>query len=339
MLAQRVSKMWFVGVAAAFLLFGVPATASAAAPVCTPSSALYELPAGLTWLNPRAPCTDADGDAITVKVVDAPDYGTLQPDTEQPLDVKRFYSAKAGAAGNRDTMKFVAVAGGEESNEFTVDVWILPAHSAPVCKDLAITVRAGSSVAIAPSCVDPDGDAFALNVVGAPKHGTYDPARRTYTAAKRFAGRDSMTFAVVDEWMLASAARTVTIAVTRAPGQAPLRADKTAPRLKLAARSPLRSRALRRGLRLTATANEPGRIVIEAFVNDKTARDLGIDTRVGSLARDLAAGKTNLKLRLDPDVRGRLATLKQVKLRLVARMVDSAGNLRTKRLRIKIKHA
>lgn len=333
---MRVSRIWFVSVAAGLLVLGVTGTARAAAPVCTADPALYELPAGLTWLNPRAPCTDADGDAITVQVVDPPDHGTLKPDGTQPIEAKRFYTANTDAAGIRDSMKFVAVANGEQSNEFQVDVWILPAHSAPVCRDLALAVQAGSSVAIVPDCVDPDGDAFVMSARKAPTHGTYDPARHTYTAAPRFAGRDSMTFAVVDEWNLASAPHKVTITVTPAPGQSTLTADKTAPRLKLVARSPLRSRALRRGLRLTATASEPGRIVIEALISRATAQDLGIDTRVGSLARDIGAGKTGLRLKLDRDARTPLATLKHVKLKLVARMVDAAGNLRTKRLRVKI---
>jgi len=43
-----------------------------------------------------------------------------------------------------------------------------------------------------------------------------------------------------------------------------------------------------------------------------------------------------LKLKLDRDARTPLATLRHVKLKLVARMVDAAGNLRTKRLRVKI---
>jgi hypothetical protein len=335
----RMSRICFAGIAAGLLLPGLPGTSSAAAPVCTADPALYELPAGLTWTNPRAPCSDADGDAITIEVVDPPDYGTLQPDGAQAIDVRRLYTAKPDAAGNRDSMKFVAVANGEQSNEFQVDVWILPAHSAPVCTDLAITVRAGSSIPIAPHCVDADGDAFAMTVVGAPKHGTYDPARRTYTAARRYAGQDSMTFAVIDEWRLASATRKITITVTRAPGQRPLVRDKTAPKLVLKARSPLRARsALRRGIRLTAVTSEPGRVVIEAFIDRKTADRLGIDTRVGSVARDLAAGRTSVRLKLYRDMRGQLAGLKRVKLRLVARMVDAAGNLSTKRLRIKLKN-
>jgi hypothetical protein len=333
---MRVSRIWFVSVAAGFLLLSAPGSASAAAPVCAADVALYELPAGLTWLNPRAPCTDADGDAITVQVVDPPDHGTLAPDGTQPIDAKRFYTASPDAAGTRDSMKFVAVANGEQSNEFQVDVWILPAHSAPVCKDLAVTVQAGSSVAIAPECVDPDGDAFAMSVREAPTHGTYDPARRTYTAAARFAGRDSMTFGVVDEWNLASAPHKVTITVTPAPGQPTLTTDKAAPRLKLTARRPLTSRALRRGLRLTATASEPGRIVIEALISRTAAQNLGIETRVGSLSRDIGAGKTSLKLKLYPDARSGLGTLKHVKLKLVARMADAAGNVRTKRLRVRI---
>ena len=332
---MSVRRVWLISVAAAFLLLGAPGTASAAAPRCAAKPALYQLPAGLTWLNPRAPCTDADGDPITVEIVDPPDFGTLRPDGPQPIDVRRWYTAKADAAGNRDSMKFVAVANGERSNEFQVDVWILPANSAPVCKDLELTVQAGSSVAVAPACVDADGDRFVLSVGNPPDHGTYDPVRRTYTAAPRFAGRDSMTYTVVDEWKLVSAPRTVTITVRPAPGKPANTADNTAPALDLDARSRLRlRRALRRGIRLRATANEAGRLVIEARVSRRTARRLGIDRRVGSLARELAAGTTRLKLRLYPDARRRLAGRKRVRLRLVARMVDAAGNLGTKRQRI-----
>ena len=328
------SRISFAVVAAILFLLAVPAAAPAAAPVCTADPALYELPAGLTWLNPRAPCTDADGDAITVEVADPPDFGSLSPAGAQPIDARRFYTAKADAAGNRDSMKFVAVANGERSNEFQVDVWILPAHQPPVCTDLAVSVRAGSSIAIAPSCTDHDGDTFSLNVLSAPKHGTYDPSHRTYTAARRFAGRDTMTFAVIDEWQLASVKRKITITVKPGKGRA-LTGDKTAPRLKLKA---LRSRSsVRRGIRLKATASERGRVVVEALVGSATALDLGIDRRVGTVARDLAAGTTRFRLRLVRDVRAQLATLKTVRLRLVAHMVDAAGNLRTKRLTVRLR--
>jgi hypothetical protein len=336
MLAKRVSRLWFAGVVAGFVLLGVPTTASAAPPRCTDDAqVLYQLPAGLTWTHPRAKCTDADGDPITIEITDQPDYGTFDPPGPLPIDQRRFYTANADAAGQRDSLKWRAVTHDGATDEFQVDVWIMPAHSAPVCKDLALSVQAGTSVAIAPECVDADGDSFRLRVTKAPDHGTYDPVRETYTAAARYAGQDSITFEVVDGWRQVSVPGKVTITVTPARGQPTATGDKTAPTLALVGRSPQRSRkALRRGIRLTALASEPGRIVIEALLNSKTAQKLGIDMRVGSLARSLKAGKTTLKLRLYRSVRDDLADVKRVRLRLIARMVDAAGNLRTKRLRI-----
>jgi hypothetical protein len=333
---QRGWAIWFVSGVAVLCALCLPRAASAAAPRCAADASLYELPAGLTWLNPRAPCTDADGDAITIEVVDPPKFGTLNPDGAQPIGVERWYTANPDAAGNRDSMKFVAVANGERSNEFQTDVWILPAHGAPVCNDVRLNVQAGSSVAVMPSCVDPDHDAFTFSARSAPKHGTFDPANGTYTAARRFAGRDKMTYVVVDAWRLVSAVRTVTITVKPAPGARTMLRDRTAPRLTLRSRS--RSiTAARRAIRLTVTSNEPGRMVMEAHVSDKIARRLGIDTRVGSLARDLAAGKTTVKLRLYRDVRAELANLRRVRLSLVARMVDAAGNVRTKHMHITLR--
>src|SRR3954464_14014361 len=116
------SRISFATVAAVLFLLALPAAAPPAAPVCTADPALYELPAGLTWLNPRAPCTDADGDSMTIEVVDPPKFGTLNPGGAQPIGVERWYTANPNAAGNRDSMKFVAVANGERSNEFQVEV-------------------------------------------------------------------------------------------------------------------------------------------------------------------------------------------------------------------------
>jgi Bacterial Ig domain len=337
MLAQRVSRLWFVSAVAGLVLIGVPATASAAAPECDePARVLYQLPAGVKWTHPRADCLDADGDPITIEITQQPTYGTFDPADPLPIDDARFYTAKADAAGQRDTLKWRAVTQDGATGEFQVDVWILPANSAPACKDLALSVQAGTSVAIAP-CTDADGDSFTLRVKDAPAHGTYDPVTGTYTAAARFAGQDSMTFTARDEWRLESEQRTVTITVTQAPGQPTATGDKTAPTLTLAAKSPMRTRkALRGGIKLTATASEPGRVVIEALLTSTVAKKLGIDERVGSIARNLKAGKTVLKLKLYRRVREDLADLKRFRLRFVARMVDAAGNLRTKRLRVTV---
>ena len=238
-------------------------------------------------------------------------------------------------------MKFRAVtpANGEVSDEFQIDVWILPANSAPVCKDLALNVQAGTSV------VDRTGMRGrrrrhlqrAADRQG-PRTRDVRPGSRTYTAAARYR-RSGLDDVHGHRRLEASPSeqRTVTITVTQAPGQPTATGDKTAPTLTLAAKSPLRTRkALRGGIKLTATASEPGRVVIEALLTSTVAKKLGIDERVGSIARNLKAGKTTLKLKLYRKVREDLADLRRFRLRFVARMVDAAGNLRTKRLRVTV---
>ena len=340
MLAQRVSRLWFVSFVAGFILLGGPGTAGAAAPECPTQTRLYNLPAGLTWTHPRPNCTDADGDAISIEITEPSEFGVFDPPGTIPINQLRTYTANADAAGQRDSMKFRAVtlSNGEVSGEFQIDVLILPANSAPVCNDLALNVQAGASVVIAPACVDADGDTYnELRIGKTPAHGTYDPVSRTYTAAARFAGQDSMTFTVTDDWRVPSEVRTVTITVTQAPGQPTATGDKTAPTLTLSAKSPVRTRkALRGGIKLTATASEPGRVVIEALLTSAVAKKLGIEQRVGSIARNLKAGKNTLKLKLYRKVRDDLADLRRFRLRFVARMVDAAGNLRTKRLRVSV---
>ena len=339
MLAQRVSRLWFGSVVAGFVLFGTAGTASAAPPTCPGENArtLYELPAGVTWTHPRAKCSDADGDPITIEITEPPEFGTFEPDGPLPINEIRRYTANADAAGSRDSMKWRAVTTDGQSDEYQVDVWILPANSVPVCKDLALNVQAGTSVVIAPECVDADGDSMRLRVKKAPDHGTYDAVRETYTAAARYAGQDTMTFEVVDSWRQVSAEHKITITVTQAPGQPTATGDNTAPTLTLSAKSPQRARkALRGGIKLTARASEPGRVVIEALLTSTVAKKLGIDERVGSIARNLKAGKTTLKLKLYRKARADLADLRRFRLRFVARMVDAAGNLRTKRLRVTV---
>jgi hypothetical protein len=331
-----------VTVVAGLVLLGVPNAASAAPPVCQAEEVLYQLPAGSTWkTTPRAPCTDADGDPISIEISDAPDFGTFDPPGMLSIDAVRSYTANADAAGNRDRMKLRAVANGETSaQEVTWDVWILPPNHAPACADLALTVRAGASIAVpVPSCTDADSDRYYLSVLDGPAHGTY--AFGMYRPASGFTGRDSMGFAVVDEWGAASVPGRITITVTPEPprtqGDGP--ADRTAPRLRLAAPSSMRARkALRRGIRFTATTSEAGRLVVEAFIDRSTARGLRINRRVGTLSRRLSAGDTTVKLKLARKARNRLRTLDEVSLKLIARISDAAGNVRTERLRVTLRN-
>jgi hypothetical protein len=144
----------------------------------------------------------------------------------------------------------------------------------------------------------------------------------------------------------------IRITVTRVPqpstpSQPPVLrppADTTAPSLELLAPSSLTLRtALRDGIRFTTTTNEAGRIVVRVFVDRATARRLKIKKNatgpvvVGSLARDIAAGATVVKVKLSRKARTRMRLATRVKPRVVASITDSAGNIRTRAFRITLK--
>jgi len=325
----------------------LPGAASAAPPVCEAGPFLYALPAGLTHVNPRAPCTDADGDAITVEVRTPPHLGKLTPEGSIPIDEVRFYSANADAANlpaPRDTMAFVAHAGGEESNPFTVDVKILPPNHAPVCTDLAVTVKSGQSVFIpTPHCVDADNDTPEL-IFDKPGHGTYDAKTQRYTPKAGFTGKDTLTFAAVDYWDVSSKVGKVTITVTKGSGTGttnPGPRDRRAPRLTIDAPSVLElESALHGGVLLTARTNEAGRLSVRLYVGPKTARRFGLSkhaterVRVGKVVRHIVEGKTVVKVKFTRKARARLKEAGVVRLTVVAKLADAAGNARIKRVKI-----
>jgi Bacterial Ig domain len=350
MTSHRAGRLWYVGLAIGIAMLLVPASANAAPPVCKGGPFLYDLPAGLTHVNPRAPCTDADGDAITIEVLTAPHLGTLSPAGTIPINEIRFYTANADAANlpaPRDTMTFVAVAGGEQSNPVRIDVRIKPPDSAPVCDDLAVTATAGHSTQIpTPQCVDPDSDTPKL-IFDAPAHGTFDAKTKTYTPKAGFTGTDTMTFAAVDYWHVSSKVGKITITVKHGSDSgsgtstSPGSADRRAPSLHLNAPSSLDlGTALRRGILFSARTNEPGRLAVKLYVGRKTARRFRLTRHladrvgVGKAARHILAGKTVVRVKFSHKARARLKKAGTVRLTLVAKLSDAAGNVRTKRVRI-----
>ena len=168
-----------------------------------------------------------------------------------------------------------------------------------------------------------------------------------------------MTFRAIDSWGAESELGVIRITVT--PGSQPSTpsqpnkpsqpppglqppADATAPSLELLAPSSLTLRtALRDGIRFTTTTNEAGRVVVRVFVDRATARRLKIKKNatgpvvVGSLARDIAAGETVVKVKLSRKARTRIKLSTRVKLRILASITDSAGNIRTRAFRITLK--
>jgi hypothetical protein len=347
MSAHRWPGLWCVSLVIGIAMLLMPGSAGAAPPVCEGGPFLYDLPAGLTHVNPRAPCTDADGDAITIEVRTPPHLGTLSPAGTIPIGEIRFYTANADAAtvpAPRDTMTFVAHAGGEESGPVTTDVKIAPPNHAPVCDDLAVTVASGHSIRIpTPHCVDVDNGTPEV-IVDKPGHGTYDPKTKRYTPKAGFTGKDTMTFAGVDYWRVSSKVGRVTIRVTRGSGPAtssPVSHDHRAPSLGIDAPATLTlGTALRRGILFTARTSEAGRLTAKLYVGRNTARRFKLKknppdrVRVGKVARHILAGKTVVRVKFSRRARARLKNASKVRVTLVARLPDVAGNVRTKRVRI-----
>ena len=197
----RFCSLATAGVAAILL---TPAVASAAPPACSPATGLVaNVQAGESIVLPAPPCTDPEDDPISIEVTQAPTLGTLDPAGTQPIATQRTYTADADAGGATDTIKFRAVAGGENSNEATLEIHIGDNH-APVCPaNLARSVASGGQLVIDQNpCTDADGDPLTYVIVGPPAHGTITgPASNgtyTYKPAAGYVGADSLTYRARD---------------------------------------------------------------------------------------------------------------------------------------------
>jgi hypothetical protein len=243
-------------------------------------------------------------------------------------------------------------ANGEQSATFNIEVQIGDPNRAPTCDATSATVQAGHAVDVPLSCTDPDGNGITIDA-DPPAHGTLVGGR--YTPAAGFSGQDAITFRATDEWGLTSDDAVATITVKPAPKPPvktqpsphphttppPAPADKVAPSLTLLAPSSLASRsALRHGIAFTASTNEAGLLSVQVFVGRATARRYRIDRHatsrvlVGTLERELAKGDNAVKVKLFRKARKRLKKAPSVRLRMIARVADMAGNRRTERLRI-----
>jgi hypothetical protein len=258
-------------------------------------------------------------------------------------------------AGQTYWIAFVdaGIVGSGGSLQISMDI-----NHAPECEDVAISVETGQSVEVPlPDCVDAEDDEYSVYIEDEPEHGVFDYGTQSYKPSPGFVGQDSMTFRAQDAWGAESELGLITITVTPKPQPSPQpqpqpqpaqtprpQPDLTAPTLDLTPPSGLKLRdALRHGIRIAVTTNETGRLVVRAFVDRKTARRLRIkknasrDVMVGSLARDITAGKTTVKVTLSRKARSRMKVARRVKLRIVIKITDPAGNVRTRTLRITLK--
>jgi hypothetical protein len=195
--------------------------------------------------------------------------------------------------------------------------------------------------------VDADGGTPTV-IFDAPAHGTYDVATGRYRPKPGFVGTDTMRFAAVDYWKVSSKVGTVSIKVTKGSGTSgggsTGSVDKKAPRLVLGVPPSFDiGSALLDGILFTARTNEAGRLAVSLYVGPRAARHLGLRkhakkrVRVGRAVTHLVPGKTVVAVKLSRKARARMADARRVRLLLVAKVSDAAGNVRTKRARITLR--
>jgi hypothetical protein len=90
--------------------------------------------------------------------------------------------------------------------------------------------------------------------------------------------------------------------------------------------------ALHNGIRLTVRSSAPGRLVVRAYVDKKTARRLHIKKHakgpvvIGTLVKQIGDGRHHVTLKIARKVKNHLRHAKRVKLSLKATITDLDGN-------------
>ncbi len=146
--------------------------------------------------------TDADGDTLTVSLVDEPSHGTVtlgQDGSFQYAPEPGFhgedsftYLASDGQSQSAVTMVAIAVDALNDGPVSTGDTYSVP-------EDAVLTVDAAGGVLA--NDTDPDGDPLAVSLVNHPAHGTVTLAADgsfVYTPEAGFSGDDSFTYLASD---------------------------------------------------------------------------------------------------------------------------------------------
>jgi large repetitive protein len=139
--------------------------------------------------------TDADGSALTFRVVTPPEHGTLDgtppnltfaPDPDFNGDV---------------ALEFTATDGYLTSNSAIVTIRVAPLNDPPTATPQAVPTTEDTGIDITLAGGDVDGDGLTFRIGRGPSHGTLSNltgARVTYTPDRDFTGTDSFTFIASD---------------------------------------------------------------------------------------------------------------------------------------------
>jgi len=151
--------------------------------------------------------SDVDGDMLTFVIVTPPAHGTLSG-TAPNLT----YAPNVNFHGS-DAFTFKVNDGVTDGNIATASITVAPVNDAPVANAQTVSTDEDSSVAIALTASDVDGDALTFSVSTPPTNGTLSGTapNLTYTPAANFNGTDSFTFSASDGTTSAVAAVIITV--------------------------------------------------------------------------------------------------------------------------------
>ncbi len=144
--------------------------------------------------------SDADGDALTFRIVSQPTHGNLTG--LQNLLGLVTYTPAANFFG-ADSLSFKANDGKIDSNIGTIRLNIVAVNDTPVVMAKAVTTNEDEAAQIALTGSDADGDALTFRIVSQPTHGNLTGLQNllglvTYTPAANFFGADSLSFKAND---------------------------------------------------------------------------------------------------------------------------------------------
>ncbi len=170
---------------------------------------------------------DADGDKLTVQVIDGPENGTLTFNADGTIT----YTPDADFNGS-DKFTYKANDGTADSNLATVTITVGGTNDVPVAVDDAVVTKEDTAAngSVLGNDTDADGDKLTAILVDGPDNGTLifnDDGTFTYTPDADFNGTDTFTYQASDDSPLDSNIATVTITV-QPVNDAPVAADDAA---------------------------------------------------------------------------------------------------------------
>ena len=149
-----------------------------------------------TAINGAAVATDLDKDPLGYTLVDGPQHGTLQFETDGTFT----YKPDANYHGT-DSFTYTANDGSHDSNVAVVNITVTPVNDAPVANDGHLTIDEDATFFGAVTASDVDGDKLGYTVVDGPQHGTLqlnDDGSFVYTPTADYNGADSFTYKAND---------------------------------------------------------------------------------------------------------------------------------------------